>query len=696
MWRAAILLCVATAGCSADGAPDPPPPGEGGCSPPHRLVGERCVEPGVQDDGCPAGTLGLSNGSCQPAGVPPELCAQGFVHDGDAACEPVLPPEPCAKGEMALLGERACHPVMACGSGPWGDIPIDQTTVHVDISYTGGQSDGSMLQPFTTITDAVAAAAPGALIAVATGSYVEDITIDTPVRLFGVCPERVELVGTGATVAALFIEPGANGSEVRGLAVTGNEVGIAVSGALEIRLEHVWVHDTGWRGLNFGSAMGTSSVTLLRSLVEETREVGVMVIGADATLEGVVVRDTLPNVSGELGRGVTIQSSPDSGAGATARIGGSLVERNHDNGVLVIGSEATLEGVVVRDTLPQTSDQESGVGVAIQLEQLSGAVSTALVASSLVERSHDTGILITGAEATLEGVVVRDTLPKATNQEFGSGVRFEGWEASGAASTAHVKSSLIERNHEIGLFVAGASATLEGVVVRDTLPQASDQRYGRGIGVQDVPATGARTTFHLRGALVERNPEFGLFIAASDATLEGVLVRGTLPRASDQLFGRGINILSDAAGAIATAYLTGSRVEQSHEFGVAVTGSEATFEGAVVRDTLARAGDGLFGDGLAVGADTLQGMTWSGRAVVAFSLIEANARAGISSFGSHLSLGDSALMCNTIDLNGETDLGLPHTFENLGRNGCGCPEPLEDCKAQSAGLVPPDASGELH
>ena len=49
------------------------------CLPPDRLVGDSCLLPGVADDGCPAGTLGLDDGSCQPAGILPEMCGEGFV-----------------------------------------------------------------------------------------------------------------------------------------------------------------------------------------------------------------------------------------------------------------------------------------------------------------------------------------------------------------------------------------------------------------------------------------------------------------------------------------------------------------------------------------------------------------------------------------------------------------------------------------
>src|SRR5262245_39564790 len=164
-----VLVALAALGAGCDESASDPPPA--GCLPPTRLVAEMRLEPGVQDNGCPAGTLGLEGGSCQPAGIPPELCGAGFEPDDAMGCEPILPPEPCPAGQMAVPGESICHAVMECGAGTWGDIPVDATTVYVDASYPGLDSDGSSQRPFTTISDAVDAAASGALIAVESGSY---------------------------------------------------------------------------------------------------------------------------------------------------------------------------------------------------------------------------------------------------------------------------------------------------------------------------------------------------------------------------------------------------------------------------------------------------------------------------------------------------------------------------------------------
>ena len=87
------------------------------------------------------------------------------MHDGDVGCEPILPAEPCPAGRMAAPGDVACRPVMECAPGRWGDIPVEPNTQYVDAAYADGGSDGSDGKPWTTITQANAEAAPGAIIA---------------------------------------------------------------------------------------------------------------------------------------------------------------------------------------------------------------------------------------------------------------------------------------------------------------------------------------------------------------------------------------------------------------------------------------------------------------------------------------------------------------------------------------------------
>ena len=52
------------------------------------------------------------------------------------------------------------------------------------------------------------------------------------------------------------------------------------------------------------------------------------------------------------------------------------------------------------------------------------------------------------------------------------------------------------------------------------------------------------------------------------------------------------------------------------------------------------------------------------------------------------------LVCNAFDLAGEAHNEQPFEFEDIGGNGCGCPEASGACKAISAGLAPPEPLDE--
>ena len=659
------------------------------CPPPNRVVNERCLEPGVQDDGCPAGTLGLEDGTCQPAGVPPEMCPEGWVHDGDAACEPILPAAPCPPGQMALPGDTSCHPVMDCGSGKWGNIPIDGTTVYVDAAYTSGAGVGSETQPFTNISAGVAAAGPGALVAVAAGTYDEDVLLDKPLRLWGVCPDLVSLVGQGGSIGAIDIRPGANGTEVAGLAITTstNAAAVGVSGVENVSLDRLWIHDASGRGINVQSDLGATSMTVRETLVERNRVFGVFVAGSQATLARVVVRDTLPHQSDETdGVGIGVVPAPETGTASTVTVAIALVERNHQVGVFVEGSHATLDGVVVRDTLPPPGDPAGGRGINVEPNPETGAPSMLALTGALIERNRGTGLFVQGSEANLTGAVVRDTVPQASDQRFGRGIQVQLARDTSTPSTFTLTAALIERNHDVGVLAFASLAMLYGVVVRDTQPKASDLTYGRGIEAQWDPDTLVPSTLGLTGALVERNHDVGIVVVDSEAALAGVIVRDTLVEATNQGGGRGINVqASDGERAPSALTLTGALIERNRTFGVVALDAHAALLGSVVRETLTRGSDGLFGDGIAfIGVGETAG------AVIESTASENNARAGLSNFGGHATLLDVALRCNAIDLVGEPGLDQqPFDFDDAGGNICGCSQ-TGPCTAITAGLAPPE------
>ncbi|HZO13360.1 MAG TPA: hypothetical protein VFB62_08870, partial [Polyangiaceae bacterium] len=660
----------------------------------------QCIAAGLPPDmPCLPGEWLRDDGLCIPAGVPPDGCGQGFVHDGDRGCDPILPEAPCLPGLMAVPGDTSCREVAPCAAGTWGDIPVEPDTEYVDASYAGMDSDGSALKPWTRIQDAVDAAASGAVVAIAEGSYLEDVTVSgNPVRLWGVCPALVEVVGTGAAIAAVSILAGASGTEVRELAVRGDATGIHVFGSLDVRLERVWVHDTAHRGVSIERDFEPTSVSLLASLVEHSQQLGVYVGGAEATVEASAVRDTQPDAQGFAGRGVGVQTDSVTGERGTLLLRTSLVERSHELGMYVSGGEATVEACVVRDTQPDV------LGLGVHAQSVSENPAELLLRTSLVEHNYIAGVSVTGSNVTVEATVVRGTQPDAqgnfgrgvnvvpdleigvsgalvlrtslVEQNHGAGVSVENAEATVEASvvrdgqadaqtagrgvnvqaaTLLLRTSLVERNQELGLFVLGSDATVESSIFRDT--QAHTLGIARGVGVQDDPVTGARSKLHFVTSLIEQCPEIGLFVEASDATVETSIVRDVLYR--------GIVAQVDGDTNVgATLELRGSLVERSREFGVSITGSVASVESCAVVDTAPSAD--LYGDGVVVWSQLVPAS-----ATITKTRIEQSTRAAVSAYGAHLAIGGSTLRCQAFDLDYERYHEIASTLEDLGGNSCG-------------------------
>jgi hypothetical protein len=578
--------------------------------------------------GCAPGELQAADGHCEPAGIPASKCGKGFASNDQHSCDVVLPSDACPAGKMAIPGETTCRDVASCGTGTWGDIPVDATTQYVDASFTG-TSDGSKSAPWTTIGKGIASAASGAIVAVAAGSYAEDVVVggavlgNKSVEIWGRCPSMVEIVGTASSKMSVFVKNGVSSTGLHTLAVRGVGIGISVSGSKDIVLDRLWIHDTGERGLDVENGLGNTTVTLTGSLVENTRYVG-------------------------------------------AYSGGSVL---------------TIESSVVRGTLGRSGDLKLGRGIAVTGEDATRGTLT--VHATIVSQSHDSGIYVEGSDATIEESLVADTQPAADGTQ-GRGINAQIF--GDQRATVVLRASNVERNFEIGVGAFGSDLTIEDSVVRDTAPRASDQTSGHGVQAQ---RTSQRSSVTLRESVVERSHRLGVFIGGSDATIEGTIVRDTEPQASDQQFGHGINVQADPATLDpSTATIDGSLVDNSYSVGVLVSIATLVADHLYVRNTKARPADKQFGDGVCLGGSTL-----AASAQITNSRVEASARAGISTFGGAVTLGTTTFECDAIPLDGETLGSTNASFDDRGGNVCGCGGTSSVCQVLGSGLAPPESIG---
>jgi hypothetical protein len=309
-----------------------------------------------------------------------------------------------------------------------------------------------------------------------------------------------------------------------------------------------------------------------------------------------------------------------------------------------------------------------------------GGRASVRVTSSVLERNHMAGIVVLGSDLQMEATVVRDGQPH-DDGGLGRGIVLQGAEERSHATIAR---SLVVHNREAGISVDGSDAEIDLTIVRDTQPGLGGE-YGGGVLVQDDPFTGQRGWLKLGASLVEGSHRVGVFVGGSDATIEGTVVRSTLPQASDNRFGRGMNVQvnPNKLEMRSNALVRSCVFEDNYDVGVMVTASDARFEATVIRATLPAA-DGTMGDALSVSAEIA-----ASSATLVASLLETSARAGLSSFGCSAQVERTRFECNPISINGERIGTAEPTFADVGGNECGCAETSEACAVLRAGLEAP-------
>lgn len=656
VWRAVVmaLLLALAPGCGDETALDP-------TAPPDEPVG------GSSPGSCQPGEIEGDDGSCQPAGLPPDLppagppeppeagvppdqCAAGFESDGEGGCVPILPAEACPAGLMAVPGETECREVAPCGQGTWGEIPVEPDTQYVDQSFVGA-SDGSSSSPWTSIQEGVDAAAPGAIVAVAEGSYLERVDwMGKAVRLWGRCPALVEIVGVGPQDAVLVDD--ADGSEVRALAVTGPAQGVMVQLSAAVVVDQVWVHHTGTLGVTF---LDCPAGVLTNSLVEAATGVGVEVLGSEVTIDRVAVRDTQVATGGDFGRGVEVTYDGASDRPATAVLSGSVVERNHEVGVVALSADVDIMATAIRDTAPSGAADPLGYGLVYVSPHdpraagvVTGAVidgaqeacvslwgsdlaidnttvrrcaptasgwrgygiaiyeglgdspefrSVAAISASLVADTHGTGVLAMSSDVTLDRVLVRDVQVMPATAAEGYGVNVGTSTSALGRGSVRIESCLIEASHHAGVAVYGADVAIESSIVRDTLPP-DDGTPAAGLFLVPDHEIGQRTVATVRTSLIEGSYGMGILVEDVEATVISSIIQDTQPAAADQNYGFGVFVNHMTEGLRGSAILDGSIISHSHSQGVMVVGSDVALHGTVVRDTQIGQGPTSFGRGL--------------------------------------------------------------------------------------------------
>ena len=201
---------------------------------------------------------------------------------------------------------------------------------------------------------------------------------------------------------------------------------------------------------------------------------------------------------------------------------------------------------------------------------------------SVIEDNDDTGVIVVGSDATLEDSSVRGTAATPSDPYSGMGVVARNKYTIGERAVVSLTSSVVSDNVSISLYALGADASVSGSVIRDTQPAAvMSEEGGRGIGAEADPLSNQPSTLSVSGSLIDHHHDTGIFGGSSDVVVDGTVV-SNIESAADGRFGRGINIQLDAQlqHLPATATVTRSRIESTHEGGMVVLAAALTMKEA--------------------------------------------------------------------------------------------------------------------
>lgn len=327
----------------------------------------------------------------------------------------------------------------------------------------------------------------------------------------------------------------------------------------------------GTNGIGIAVIQG-STVTAKGSAIVGNHQSGVAVLdsGAKIVLDGSLVEGTLADADGARGYGIDLET------GGLAEVRGSAITNNTTAGVGLLdkGSKLTMSGSIVRAT---RADASKKGGVAVTVE--GGA--TAAISSSAMIGNRDIGIAVRGAgsSATIDQVIVRDTLPVAPTGAHGRGIEV----GSGGKASVNRTTLLRNRSSALVAIAPGSELDVQNTWISDTAGEASAGNRGRAATVQD----GAVMT--MLGVVAQRSLQAGFVVAGAGSSLVTKSSRiEEVAVGTDDTYGHGVVALDGA-----TIVLDDVTVSRAAAVGVVYDASRGTLRACHVKDNAV----GIFAQG---------------------------------------------------------------------------------------------------
>ena len=491
--RTVVSDTIYTSGNSGHGVQLRDSPASGSTGTITRCVFARNVETSILVAGSSLtmDAVTIEDGSATPEGFSRGL----WIYDGLATMEP---------GEVTVTDS----------------VIRDQPSIGVEVVGSELQAQGLLLQRVESVLDDLALGVHprrsddgvrGSVVTLS-GSIIEDTAADavfvdgsTASVVDSVIRRVGDDVSSTAPVGVVGVDAGGVPADVSLVATRIERVigygAVALSSRLSADRVHVANIDEAAATVDTGIGVsatvqegGPSDLVVSSSLIEATT--GVALAGLDST----VAIDGTRIATGAT-RGVVLER-------ATATVDWSEVRDVVNVGVFAIASDVTSSGLLVDGVIDPLDDAGSAAVAVVEFDQ--GAASMTLRGVRLTNAAA-AGIVVDGATLTLEDGAITDVLPD-TQGSFGRAVIAQ----NGAQLT--ITHSSIERTHEIGVHLLGADAQLDGLAIADILPSADSGLYGDGLVASlgaNVMLSNSRVTDVTRAALAV----FGAHLALEDNDL---------------------------------------------------------------------------------------------------------------------------------------------------------------------------------
>jgi len=200
-----------------------------------------------------------------------------------------------------------------------------------------------------------------------------------------------------------------------------------------------------------------------------------------------------------------------------------------------------------------------------------------VLSGSVVEGNHATAIQGNGANLTIDRSALRDTHP-----ELGGGLHGEGlylWPHATAGPTQlTLTGSVVTDNATGGVVLLGAQGTIEHSVIENTASAAGDGLYGDGIIV--ASHSGQRGSLDMLASVLEAHHRTGVFVYDADAVIEASVVRTIEPLAADGTLGDTVSAISNTE--LSSLTVRSTRLEAAARAGISSFGAGVSLESSLL------------------------------------------------------------------------------------------------------------------